>query len=137
MRRTLPLVALCLAAFALSWAYLTVYLGGGPRIIDATSYFLEARSLAAGSFRFQALDPTAAFRGRFLLASPDGHQLGVIFPPGYPLVLALGVRLGCPLLVGPMLGALLVAATYALSRALGQARNVALLAAGLSVLCTA
>jgi len=137
MRRTLGLAALCLAAFALSCLYVSHYLRGGPRIIDATSYFLEARSLAAGSFSFHALAPTAAFRGRFLLASPDGQQLGVIFPPGYPLVLALGVRLGSPLLVGPTLGALLVAVTYALARALGQARNVALLAAGLSVLSAA
>jgi hypothetical protein len=131
------LAVLCLLAFGLSCAYLTFYLRGGPRIIDATSYFLEARSLAAGGFSFQVPDPTASFRGRFLLASPDGHQLGVIFPPGYPLVLALGVWLGQPLLVGPCLGALLVAATYALARALGQARQVAWLAAGLSVLCAA
>lgn len=137
MRRTLWLAALCLLAFALSCAYLAFYLRGGPRIIDATSYFLEARSLAAGSFSFHALEPTAAFRGRFLLAGPNANQLGVLFPPGYPLVLALGVKLGCPLLVGPALGALLVATTYRLARALGQARQVAWLAAGLSVLCAA
>jgi hypothetical protein len=137
MRRSLWLAALCLLAFALSCAYLSVYLRGGPRVIDATSYFLEARSLAAGSFTFEALEPTAAFRGRFLLASPDPHRLGVLFPPGYPLVLALGVKLGCPLLVGPALGALLVAVTYRLARMLGQAREVAWLAAGLSVLSAA
>lgn len=137
MRRWFWLAALCLLAFALSCLYLSFYLRGGPRVIDATSYFLEARSLAAGSFSFPVLEPTAAFRGRFLLASPDLRQLGVLFPPGYPLVLALGVKLGCPLLVGPLLGALLVAATYALARALGQAQNVAWLAAGLSVLCGA
>ena len=137
MRRSLWLVALCLLAYGLSCAYLSYYLRGGPRIIDATSYFLEARSLAAGAFSFHVPNPSASFRGRFLLASPDGHQLGVIFPPGYPLVLALGGRLGQPLLVGPGLGALLVAATYALARALGQARQVAWLAAGLSVLCAA
>jgi hypothetical protein len=137
MRRSLWLALLCLLAFALSCAYLSFYLRGGPRIIDATSYYLEARSLAAGAFSFHVPDPTASFRGRFLLASADGHRLGVIFPPGYPLVLALGVRLGRPLLVGPCLGALLVAATYALARALGQARRVAWLAAGLSALCAA
>ena len=137
MRRAFWLALLCLLAFGLSCAYLSVYLRGGPRIIDATSYFLEARSLAAGAFSFQVPDPTASFRGRFLLASADGHRLGVIFPPGYPLVLALGVWLGQPFLVGPCLGALLVAATYALARALGQARQVAWLAAGLSVLCAA
>ena len=119
MRRSVWLALLCVLAFALSSAYVTYYLRGGPRIIDATSYFLEARSIAAGSFSFHAPDPTAAFRGRFLLASSDGHRLGVIFPPGFPLVLSLGVLLGVPLLVGPALGALLVAATYGLARALG------------------
>ena len=137
MRRSVLLATLCLAAFGLSCAYLSYYLRGGPRIIDATSYFLEARSLAAGSFSFLVPDPTAAFRGRFLLASPDGHRLGVLFPPGYPLVLSLGVRLGVPLLVGPALAALLVFVTHALSRALGQDNKVSLLAALLSVLCAA
>lgn len=137
MRRSLWLAGLCCAAFALSGLYVQQYLRGGPRIIDATSYFLEARSLAAGSFSFHAPDPSAAFRGRFLLSSPDGHELGVIFPPGYPLVLSLGVRLGVPMLVGPLLGALLVLATYRLARALDQAPKVAMLAATLSVVCGA
>lgn len=137
MRRSLWLAALCLFASALSWAYLHYYLRGGPRIIDATSYWLEARSLARGAFSFQVPDPTGAFRGRFLLASPDGHQLGVIFPPGYPLVLALGMLLHAPLAIGPILGALLVLATYHLARALGQDAKVSMLAAALSALCAA
>lgn len=137
MPRWFWLTTLCLLALALSSAYVSYYLRGGPRIIDATSYFLEARSLAAGSFSFHVPEPTAAFRGRFLLASGDGQELGVIFPPGYPLVLSAGMRLGVPLLVGPVLGALLVAATYALARALEQDGTVALLAAALSTLCAA
>lgn len=136
MRLSLRLAALCSFAFALSCAYVWYYLRGGPRIIDATSYFLEARSLAAGAFDFQVPEPLASFHGRFLLAGPNG-RLGVIFPPGYPLVLSLGVLLGSPLLVGPLLGALLVAATYGLARALGQSAAVAWLAAALSVLCAA
>ncbi len=86
MHRSLWLAVLCLLAFGLSCAYVSFYLRGGPRIIDATSYFLEARSLAAGSFTFHRPTRAARFRGRFLLASPDGQGLGVIFPPGYPLV---------------------------------------------------
>ena len=70
MRRSLWLAALCLAAFALSCAYLHYYLRGGPRIIDATSYLLEARSLANGSFTFHVPDPTGSFRGRFLSVRP-------------------------------------------------------------------
>jgi hypothetical protein len=136
MRRSLWLAASCLLAFGLSVAYLHVYLRGGPRVIDATSYWLEARSLAAGSFSFPASEPVASFAGRFLLATPDG-RLGVIFPPGYPLVLSLGMRLGAGLWVGPMLGALLVAVTCALGRALAQEWRVALTAAALSAVCAA
>lgn len=136
MRPSLRLAALCSFAFALSCAYVSFYLRGGPRIIDASSYFLEARSIAAGAFDFWVPEPLASFHGRFLLTGPEG-RLGVIFPPGYPLVLSVGVLLGSPLLVGPVLGALLVAATYGLARSLGQTPAVAWLAAGLSVLCAA
>jgi hypothetical protein len=137
MRRWVWLAALCLLAAALSAVYLHHYLRGGPRIIDATSYWLQARTLTTGSFTLHAPDPTAAFRGRFLLASPDGHSLGVIFPPGYPLLLALGMLLGAPLLVGPLLAGLLVAATFHLALALTRDRKVAWVAAGLSVVCAA
>lgn len=137
MRRSLWLAALCLLAFALSCAYLHHYLRGGPRIIDATSYFLEAKSLAHGSFSFRVPDPTGSFRGRFLLAHDDGHALGVLFPPGYPLLLALGVLVHAPLGVGPVLAALLVLATYHLARGLGQDAKVSMLAAALSALCAA
>lgn len=144
MRRALWLPLLCALGFALSWAYVAIYLRGGPRIIDATSYFLEARSLAAGGFSFDVPQPSASFRGRFLLPETGSwslpvrsDSLGVIFPPGYPLLLSLGVWLGAPMLVGPTLGALLVAATYALARALDQDERVAWTAATLSVVCAA
>lgn len=137
MRRSLWLAALCSLASALSYAYVVYYLRGGPRIIDATSYWLEARSIASGAFSFAVPDPSAAFRGRFLLATSDGHQLGVLFPPGYPLLLSLGMLAGAPLLVGPLLGGLLVAATFFLARALGQDSRVAWLAAALSACCAA
>jgi hypothetical protein len=137
MPRALWLTLLCLLACALSWSYVGYYLRGGPRIIDATSYLLEAKSLAAGWFTFRVPDPVASFNSRFLLSGGDRHALGVIFPPGYPLLLSLGVRAGVPLLVGPVLGGLLVAVTYALARALGQDSKVALVAAVLSALCAA
>lgn len=137
MRRTLWLTLLCLLAAALSWGYVLHYLRGGPRIIDATSYWLEARGLSTGLFAFETPEPSAAFRGRFLLPGADGKSLAVIFPPGYPLLLALGMRAGVPLLVGPVLGGLLVAATYALARAVTREPKVAWTAAILSLLCAA
>src|SRR5690606_12933577 len=52
-RATFLLASLCLVSFCLSWGYFYFYLGGAPRIIDATTYLLEARSFAAGSFSFE------------------------------------------------------------------------------------
>ena len=36
----------CAISAALSAAYVVIYLRGGPRIVDATSYYLEARALS-------------------------------------------------------------------------------------------
>jgi len=122
-----------LLAALLSSLYVRHFLHGGPRIIDATSYFLEARALAAGHLAFPVGDPTAAFRGRFTLLGPGG--LAVIFPPGYPLWLAAGFRLGSPLAMGPVLAALLVVVTYLATKELFQREDAARTAALLSALC--
>ncbi|MEB2322201.1 MAG: hypothetical protein OZ921_06785 [Sorangiineae bacterium] len=128
---------LALAAALLSAGYVAFYLRGGPRIIDATSYFLEGRALSRGELTFSTPAPTASFRGRFLLSTPGGERLAVIFPPGYPALLALGFLGRAPLAVGPLLAALLVAMTFLLTKALTGRRDVALLAALLSALSAA
>lgn len=102
-----------LAALA-SLGYVALYLRGYPRIVDATTYMLEARSLARGSFTFPAGFPSASTRGRFLVFDESTGRLGGIFPPGYPLVLALGVKLGTPLVVGPVIAGLLALVTLRL-----------------------
>ncbi len=106
-----------LAAAALSAAYVPVYLRGGPRIIDATSYFLEARALAHGLLSFPLHAPETSVLGRFLVRSEhaDGAHAAVIFPPGYPAVLALGFLARAPLAVGPVLAAALAIVTFDLA----------------------
>ncbi len=123
--------ALATLAALLSLAYVVQYLRGGPRIIDATSYYLEARALAHGLLAFPLPDPAASFQGRFLV-SPDDSTTGVLFPPGYPAVLALGFVVGAPLLVGPAIAAGIVVVTHALAKVLTGREGVALLAAALS-----
>jgi hypothetical protein len=127
--------ALALIATLLSAGYIQHFLRGGPRIIDATSYFLEARALSEGFFSFPVPSPSGSFRGRFLLSGPAG--LAVIFPPGYPLALAFGFLVGAPLVVGPVLGGLIVVATYFAGRELFGRNDVGRLAAVLSTLCAA
>jgi hypothetical protein len=133
--------ATALAAAFLSLGYVAFYLRGGPRIIDATSYFLEARGIAHGKFAWSVPSPTASFRGRFLLFhNPD--KLSVIFPPGYPVLLAAGFLVGAPMVIGPLLGASLVFATYWLTRELLDPADpnvdaIAMLAAVFSLACVA
>lgn len=125
--------AIGLLAFGLSVAYVHTYLAGGPRIIDATTYLLQARILADGSFAFSPPGALSSFNGRFLLITPE-HQLAGIFPPGYPLILALGVWIGLPLVVNPMIGAALGIATSELGRLWFDERT-GRLAGVLSALC--
>jgi hypothetical protein len=131
------LFALAASSALLSFGYVAYYLRGGPRIVDATYYFLAGRALAEGHFAFGVPGPLASFAGRFLLAAPDGESLGVLFPPGYPAVLALAFKVGAPLALGPALAAGIVLATYQLARNAGESAQVASSAALLSVLSAA
>ena len=56
-------------SFGLSVAYVHTYLGGGPRIIDATSYLLQAKIFATGKFTFEAPGALHSFAGRFLVTT--------------------------------------------------------------------
>ena len=130
-------------AALLSLGYVAFYLRDGPRIVDATSYFLQARALSEGHLAWHIPEPTASFRGRFLFFH-DGAALRDL-PPGYPLLLSLGFSVGAPLVVGPGLAAAIVIATWMLARELAREASldahveelVARVAAGLSVACAA
>lgn len=127
-------VLLAIVAALLSAAYVSAYLRGGPRIIDATSYYLEARAMAEGHLSFPIGEPEASVMGRFLVRSEAGRA-AVIFPPGYPALLALGFWIGAPLAVGPALALAIVIATWALARVVARDEpRVAMIAAVASVI---
>lgn len=123
-RKALFLGAAALAASLLSTLYIAAYLRGGPRIVDATSYWLEARAISEGLFRWPIDEPVAATLGRFLVRSdtPEGPGAAVIFPPGYPALLAIGFLVGAPLAIGPLLAAALVVVTYDLGEQIAASR---------------
>lgn len=136
-----PLVLALLAstATALSLGYVEHYLRGGPRIVDATTYFLEARALAEGHVTWAADLPSASERGRFLLATGagDAMRIGPIFPPGWPAALALAFRAGAPLAAGPVIAALLVLATAWLAKRATGSTELARIAAVFSTISAA
>ena len=148
-RRGVFLALAALASASLSAVYVVAYLRGGPRIIDATSYYLEARALAQGFFAWPLVSPETAEMGRFLVRStgPDGARAAVIFPPGYPLLLARGFLLRVPLAIGPLLAAGITVATWDLAKSVTRDRapivapkprlGVPELAAIFSVVCAA
>ena len=116
------LAAMAFAAAMLSIFYIAFYLRGGPRIIDATAYFLQGRAMSHGDLAWDVGEPSASFRGRFLDYRPeDGHGvMGGIFPPGYPLLLAIGFALQAPMITGPLIAGALVFATYRLAKTLAE-----------------
>ena len=123
-------------SFLLSAAYVQSYIGGLPRIIDATAYWLEARGFASGLVTWIIEEPTALIRGRFLIhhQTPEGVRIGVIFPPGYPALLALGFLAKAPMLVGPFLAAVVTVLTCLLARALTDRESVVRIVAVVSAL---
>ncbi len=137
-RRFLSVVSF-IAAF-LSLGYIAFYLRGGPRAADSATYWLQGRALSHGQLAWTAPDPAASFCAKNLAVTTPGRLSG-IFPPGYPLLLAGMFLLGAPMLVGPLLAAALVVATWFLTRELATraglneagTERVARIAAGLSV----
>ncbi len=132
-------VAGFVAAF-LSLGYIAFYLRGGPRDPLSPVYWLQGRALAHGELSWTAPEPTASFRaGHLLGALPD--RVAGILPPGYPLLLAAGFLVGAPMLIGPLLGAALLVATWALAREMAlaarasrdRAEAIGRTAAGLSI----
>ncbi|HLK37615.1 MAG TPA: hypothetical protein VKU41_12735 [Polyangiaceae bacterium] len=138
-KRRFLLVTSFTTAF-LSLAYVAIYLRGGPRAAEATTFWLQARALSHGSLSWVAPDPTANFRAaQVILVPPD--RLTAAEPPGFAFLLAATFLVGAPMLIGPAIAAALVAATWALAREIAvdaglpdaRAEAVARTAAGLSV----
>jgi hypothetical protein len=122
---------LALAAGAFSAWVATSVLGGVPHIQDERAYMFQARVMAAGRLWApvppRPLDEATAID----FTVQDGGRWYGRFPPGWPSLLAGGVRLGAAHLVNPLLTALGVIALHAFLAPLAG-RRLALLAAALA-----
>ncbi len=96
-----------------------------PHLEDEIAYLFQARTFARGALWAPPPPIHSAFFVPFTLIFDD-KWLGK-YTIGWPLVLALGERLGAGWLVNPVIGALTVALVYALGRDLYN-RRIGLLA---------
>lgn len=109
-------VILPLALFATTLSAvlaLTVY-GAHPHIPDEVAYLIQARYFARGMLMMPAPPVPQAFE-LDMMTIADGRW-NSLFPPGWPMVLALGAAVGMPWLVNPVLAGVGVVLTWRLVR---------------------
>ncbi len=92
-----------------------------PHLEDEIAYLFQARTYARGKLWAPPPPLKRVFFTPFVLTIHD-KQVGK-YPFGWPLMLALGERVGAGWLVNPILGAVTVILTYALGRDLYNRRT--------------
>jgi hypothetical protein len=95
-----------------------------PHVPDEIVYLLQARYFAAGMMELPAPPVAAAFDVDLLHYEP-GRVFSPL-PPGWPAILAIGVKLGAPWIVNPLLSGLCVLLLHALMRRLETPRTARL-----------
>ena len=116
------------AMFALTWSLSWLLFRGEPVIQDSQAQLFHARILASGRW-VAALPAMPEFFAAEHIITEGGFYSQ--YPPGHIVLLALGVLLGAPSLINPLLGACGLLVLRALGSALyGEAtgRRAALLA---------
>ena len=95
-----------------------------PHITDEVAYLYQARFLANGSITLPAPPVPQAFD--IYLMEIIGNRWWPATPPGWPALLAIGVRLGVPGLVNPVLAGLNILLVYLLLDELYDRRSARL-----------
>jgi hypothetical protein len=88
--------------------------GAVPRIFDAFNYHFQARNFALGQFYAQEPPLPDLFRFPFIIID-NGKWYGSVYP-GYSLLLAIGIKLGCDWMINPVLGGAGLALMYFAAR---------------------
>lgn len=83
-----------------------------PHITDEVAYLFHARLLASGNLTLPAPPVPAAFEVNLIQVEKDRWYPSP--PPGWPLILALGVKIGPPWLVNPLLAGVNLLLVYIL-----------------------
>lgn len=103
-----------------------------PHVQDSVAYLFQAKIFALGAFHVVA--PPVAIRSFFFEQFVPFYrdQWFSQYPPGHPLMLAIGVLAGAPWLVEPLLASLSLGLVFLLGRTV-YGQTVGLLAAGLGL----
>ena len=102
-----------------------------PHVPDEVAYLIQAKYFARGLLWMDAPPVPRAFE--VFCLDLDGSRWFSVFPPGWPMILAIGVLLGVPWLMNPILGGLCVMGTFLLVEELGNRRTAKLAAVLLAV----
>jgi len=109
------------AAFLAAFAYQY-----HPHVPDEVSYLLQAKYFAGGQLAMEIPPVVPAFD--LDLMTYEATRWCSPFPPGWPAILTIGVLLGAPWLVNPVLGAVGVLLAFVLIRQLYDGRLASLVA---------
>jgi 4-amino-4-deoxy-L-arabinose transferase-like glycosyltransferase len=118
---SLSVSVLALLSFAMTCSLSYWVLKPFPHIPDGFSYYFQAQIFAHGQL-FANAPPLPHFFDFSWVAVHEDRWFS-IFPPGWPLILAAGVKLGKPALVNPLLGMLCLIVIYHLANQLFGRRH--------------
>lgn len=109
-------IALCVAALGFTCYIALAQYHAQPHILDASSYYFQAKIFASGQLSepAPAPDQLGAFQGPFMVAY-NGRWFSQ-YAPLTPALLAVGIVVGAPWLVEPLLGALALWGIYRIGR---------------------
>jgi hypothetical protein len=108
--------SLALAGFVVLAAVAWFASDAVPHLADETAYLFQAKVFAGGALWAPPPDPVEFFRHEHIVITAD-RWFGK-YPPLFPALLAVGVRLGVPSLVNPLLGAAMLVGIWWLAREL-------------------
>lgn len=108
----LGIFTICVLACSLiSWRIFD----GVPGFTDSCAYMFQARLFAQGSLSAPLPPEPDFFEAPNVLVKDKWYSQ---YPPGHPILLALGVLLGIPWAINPILGALTIVCIYLLAKEL-------------------
>jgi hypothetical protein len=113
-------------ALLIAWSVLELV----PHVTDSVSYLFQGRILASGRLYEPPPPVPALFAHENVILTPT--RWCSLYPPGWPLLLALGWRLHAPWLMSPLLLALAVVGTWLAGRRLYDPATGVLAAAALA-----